>query len=87
MAKDKKLGGVGGWLLMFTIYLFFICLMSLFNFIYGLRFFSEGFDKSNLVVFIPGLIAIPIIYSLFLEFKNKKEFLADSQIQLLKRGF
>ena len=74
--KNKKIEGIGGWLILPTIGLFLGAGIWLFNFfILGLLLFSEESGLYELIIVLTSAImAFLAIYSLVLEFKKKKEF-------------
>ena len=74
--KNKKIEGIGGWLILPTIALFLGAGIWLFNFfIWGLLLLSEESGLYELIIVLTSAImAFLAIYSLVLEFKKKKEF-------------
>ncbi len=74
--KNKKIQGIGGWLILPTIGFFLSAGTSIFLFsVTGLSLLSGKAYASDLVIFLfSGINAFLSIYPLVLEFKKKKEF-------------
>lgn len=73
--KNKKIEGIGGWLILPTISLFLGAGIWLFNFVIWGLLFSEESGLYELIIFLTSaIIALLAIYSLVLEFKKKKGF-------------
>jgi hypothetical protein len=65
----KKLKGIGGWLILPTIFFFIIAIAGIGVLISGILISEINFTTISI-----GLLSFLFIYILYLEFKHKKEF-------------